>query len=465
MNMSGKPTSCRGCMRPLLSLAAVLFVCDSAAANCLPGNETCLPTWKPTWNMYRSTMLYACNVSGMHDVSQAIKFGIVMYDWSNARTIWTNEHPMDSQTLILKQAEAVLAAEPGIPGEAPRVWAYRNTIKALNWFKSVREKLDDPKYSSWFAKFKDYKGPQSNGSYHVPACDWAPPSPKCSGFYHDQEQTPQHPGGGGDYPVDGSCIEQCDCGPTNPCGEYVFDHRGGTVDGVTFRDWFTDQYMISNETLLHKHPHTGLPQPIGLGWLDDAMTIHGPTEEDKFYQVDTGATSDEMAAQVAAYRESMIQLTKKVVGMGGFWWQLMDDGNMKGLAQMTADQCTATLRQLCVPTPKVWNRMQMYVIPGGGLGISAQGFTDYTTEFLLTRGPYAIIGYSWANCLGGNHTRPRAREWDDDFGAPLDDGAACAETGVGTGVFERQWSLATVKWDCAAGHGTIKPRRGPRDPS
>ena len=35
----------------------------------------------------------------------------------------------------------------GVPGFAPRVWAYRNTIKALNWYSSVREKLDDPKYS------------------------------------------------------------------------------------------------------------------------------------------------------------------------------------------------------------------------------------------------------------------------------------------------------------------------------
>ena len=55
----------------------------------------------------------------------------------------------------------------------------------------MREKLDDPKYSSWFIKFKDYRGPSSNDSYHVPACDWfgnATHPPKCSGFYHDQEQ-------------------------------------------------------------------------------------------------------------------------------------------------------------------------------------------------------------------------------------------------------------------------------------
>jgi hypothetical protein len=38
------------------------------------------------------------------------------------------------------------------------------------------------------------------------------------------------------------------------------------------------RYMITNETLLHKNPTTGKPQVIGLGWLDDSMTPHGPTE-------------------------------------------------------------------------------------------------------------------------------------------------------------------------------------------
>ena len=45
------------------------------------------------------------------------------------------------------------------------------------------------------------------------------------------------------YKVDGDCIEQCDCGPTNPCGEYIFDHRGGEVEGRTFRDWFINELV------------------------------------------------------------------------------------------------------------------------------------------------------------------------------------------------------------------------------
>jgi hypothetical protein len=162
---------------------------------CLGGEEPCLPAWKPTWHMKNSTVLYACNVSGMHSVHHANQFGIVVYDWSNARAIWTNAHPMSSEELLLKQAEMVLAANPGVPGYAPRVWVYRNTIKALNWFSSVREKLDDPRYASWFVKFKGFSDkpypggaiaqPQ-NGSYNVPACDWYDngTAPRCSGFYH-----------------------------------------------------------------------------------------------------------------------------------------------------------------------------------------------------------------------------------------------------------------------------------------
>jgi len=71
----------------------------------------------------------------------------------------------------------VLADDPGIPGGPPRVWAYRNGIKALNWYSSVREKLDDPAYSSWFIKFKGFTndpwpgglGKAQNKSFHVPA--------------------------------------------------------------------------------------------------------------------------------------------------------------------------------------------------------------------------------------------------------------------------------------------------------
>ena len=96
----------------------------------------------------------------------------------------------------------------------------------------------------------------------------------------------------------------------------------------------------------------------------------------------------------------------------------------------------------------------MYNIVDGGTNVSAAIFTDYTAEFLLTRGPYAMLGYSWCGCTNGQQMRPRAAEWDVDYGEPLG-GAACEETGEGSGVFEREWTAATVQWDCATMHGKI----------
>ena len=97
--------------------------------SCSPGSKTCLPTWKPTWNMRNSTVLYTCNNTGFHNVTLANQYGIVVYDWSNAKALWANAHPMSSEELITTQAEMVYAQDPGLPGYAPRVWAYRNTIK------------------------------------------------------------------------------------------------------------------------------------------------------------------------------------------------------------------------------------------------------------------------------------------------------------------------------------------------
>ena len=152
----------------------------------------------------------------------------------------------------------------------------RHSSNSTDRYTSVREKLDDPKYSSWFIKFRGFnnapypggRGRAENvsGAYHVPPCDWyqynsSSSPPACSGFWHDQKQSPEHPGyvpctrklvprerptclyvqhlvrtlkscslcsGGSAYAknlsanqIAGDCHEQCDCGGLNPCGECV----------------------------------------------------------------------------------------------------------------------------------------------------------------------------------------------------------------------------------------------------
>ena len=104
----------------------------------------------------------------------------------------------------------VLAADTKV--NKTKVWVYRNTIKALNWFTAVRTKLDDPMYSGWFYRFRQLNGSDA-GNYSQPACDgnWSPR--KCSPFWHDQDQSPGtlHPAAG--YPkADGVCAKPCFCG-------------------------------------------------------------------------------------------------------------------------------------------------------------------------------------------------------------------------------------------------------------
>ena len=124
---------------------------------------------------------------------------------------------------LVAQASAVNAANPNA-----KVFVYRNLVKALPWFTGVREKLMDPAYSGFFLRFS------GANNYHVPTCDnnWTPP--RCSEYYHDQDQTPEHPKG------DGSCESACDCGAGVPCGEYLWNHANGSM----LRDWLINEHLL-----------------------------------------------------------------------------------------------------------------------------------------------------------------------------------------------------------------------------
>ena len=75
-------------------------------------------------------------------------------------------------------------------------------------------------------------------------------------------------------------------------------------------------------------------------------------------------------------------------------------------------------------------------------------------SFLLARGAYAWIGYSWVGCTGssvpgsghGAYVLPASTQVD--YGSPQ---GFCTE--ASPGVFRREWSRATVSMDC----GTMKP--------
>ena len=145
----------------ILSLTVV------TAAHSMSSNPV-LPPWKPTYNMPQSTIMMPCNVrrylrrrfaenaslqkhthtqySGMFDPVEASKWGIVDFDWSNAKQLWANTKPMDCQERLVSQVEQVKRVN-----NQTRTFVYRNLVKALPWYTSVREKLEDSAYSGFLA--------------------------------------------------------------------------------------------------------------------------------------------------------------------------------------------------------------------------------------------------------------------------------------------------------------------------
>ena len=128
----------------------------------------------------------------------------------------------------------------------------RNLVKALPWYTSVREKINDPAYSGWFVHNKP-GGSLPDGSFHVPQCDKAFTPPLCTDLYHDLDQTPGFPHG------DGSCPGPCDCGGV-PCGEY-----SASVGALSSYSELSGSALTSPSPITHARslgPSQCLPPPM-----------------------------------------------------------------------------------------------------------------------------------------------------------------------------------------------------------
>ena len=79
---------------------------------------------------------------------QLAKFGLVDYDWSNAKLEWANESPMDCDGTLVKQAARNKAQNP-----SAKIFVYRNIVKALAWYTEVRTLLQDQSYWGFFIPY------------------------------------------------------------------------------------------------------------------------------------------------------------------------------------------------------------------------------------------------------------------------------------------------------------------------
>ena len=416
------------------------------------------PIWPPTYDMSMSTLTMACNSSGWFNLTVGAAFGITSYDWSNAKAQWAVQRPMDCEERLVQQAVMTKAANP-----RTNVFVYRNLVKALPWFTTVRVKLEDPAYAGFFLKFKP-GGAFPNGTYHVPNCDTFYDPPLCSEFYHDQEQTPEVPTPSDPHP-DGSCSGTCDCGKV-PCGEYLFDHRNGSM----LQQWLLEEVIFGPN---------GLDNPQIDGYFIDDFwcsniingtgncndPVQGPTEIDAHSQADMGLSDQDIADITRGWLETMTLVQKAILAAGGYTWSLIpgqDNANASPvMIGPDSKSCNAELSRACSQATSPWQDKPLLMGLHPGNDTNPLPYVDQEVAgFLLMRGPYAWLGYgvwgmSWpagSSFDFKNSTVLRPPQMDTDYGEPV--AAYCKQ--VSSGVFSRTYTKAEITLDCNKWQATIK---------
>ena len=306
----------------------------------------------------------------------------------------------------------------------------------------------------------------------VPDCALENPS-HCSEFYHDQEQTPEVPTPSNEHP-DGSCVDYCDCGK-HPCGEYLFDHRNGTmlrkwileevimgptavghdlIDGLFLDDYWCSS-LICNET---QNKTAGCP-------CDDP--VQGPTEIDKYSQFDMGLSDEDIRQITIEWNKTMGEVQRVLLENEAYTWSLIpgqENANAAPfLLSSNASNCTAALREACDPD-SVWQHFPVLF----GFSVNGTVLTQLQQDlafFLLARGPYAFAGWGtwgmiWPFSPEPRHGQlppmpdgvPLPEEFRHDYGVPKEN--CCSETSPG--VFSRKWSRVSVELDCNAFRSKIE---------
>lgn len=355
---------------------------------------------------------------------------------------WAKHSPMDDEEMLYQQVQMTAAATPGTT-----VWVYRCSVYAYPWYTSVRLLLDDPAYAPWFINFKE------EGPWFSPKCDNNFNPPKCSNYYHMQEQTPGYPTGDGDCKAPG-----CDCGNA-PCGFYLWNHSStAIVNNQTFQQWFINDYMLNKVGMS--------PLVSGFFWDDFWPAPNGsfPDARSGKVAIDTGLDKNVAGwGQITtAYHNNMDALRAETLAAGKFAWQLMwTGGNDEGVGStvprpiVTQETCAVALRGLCNnATAPPQTRAMMYALTTStdkhvGPAVLPELKQDLA-NFLLVRGPYAWLGHGWKGC---SKDYPFPPEFNLDYGTPVD--TVCKETAPNSGVFTREWSKARVTMDCSSYEPTI----------
>ena len=402
------------------------------------------PPWPPEWRLSRSTLTMQCNSSGWSSPERAAPFGIVSYDWSNAKAQWAAAKPMDCEERLLDQAR--MSKKAG----AEHVFVYRNVVKALPWFATVREKLDDPAYSSWFLRFDKRAAP-----YSVPACA-AENASKCSPYYHDQANSSIETGeviaiapspsfdGRSKRPrcrrphsrtptaaartacataaasravsTSGTiatvrCCASGSCSSTPSAGRRRWATRRSTgwyrprIERRTFTPRLARTFCRESERLAFDPRCT---QFVDDYWCSDLVCkadphvagcpcgdpVQGPTEVDKHSQIDMGLSDEAIRDITVEWNMTMGAVQTEVLRRGGYTWSLMEgQQNANAMPRLLKrETCAAQLAAACTKGSD-WQR---HAILFGLTVTNATRMAQLQQDvafFQLARGPYAWLGW------------------------------------------------------------------------
>jgi len=271
-------------------------------------------------------------------------------------------------------------------------------------------------------------------------------------LYHDQDQTPEHPG---------ECTDACDCGPGLPCGEYLWDHRNESLRSYLINEFILGPNGLGNPNVSGfylddgwtDYPAAIQPWQPSIGYCDHSP-IGGATEEDFYCTDDMGLTQADTTAITKGWQTTMTQVHSAINSHGGFSWDQFD-----GISTPNQASCKQWFQRACAPGNPAYANSALLHDLNWVKGTLPTLKEDLAT-FLLVRGDYAWLGYSWVGCAngaeppgGGGNQYVYPQEFKVDYGTPV---GQCSETSSGSGVFKRQWTKASVAMDCNTWTGTIQ---------
>ena len=175
---------------------------------------------------------------------------------------------------------------------------------------------------------------------------------------------------------------------------------------------------------------------------------------------DMGITPAIHQQLAADYKNNMSPVYAEYLSLGKFSWQQMWNGQgpeeyngccTSPLVKPGAS-CANSLRSLCTAESPAQTRLMKYAFSPGGCKGDPSNLTyplQDIANFLLSRGPYALIGHGWLGC-SRTYEVPDQLNWD--YGEPT---GLCSETAPNSGIFTRDWTKASVQMDCNTWTPTI----------